>query len=273
MRAIVNGIELHYELHGSPRGWPLLLVHGFPLTGEMWSGLVELLGDQFRLIIPDLRGFGKSQLAAHIRAGESQPISIAHYADDLASLLAEIGEQRPAVIIGLSMGGYIALEFYRRYASSVVALVLADTRAEADSEVRRKERFETAQRVLSEGSHVVADSMAAKLFAPGAPKELVARWRAIMRAIAPEAIATALLAMAGRINSIPTLRTIYCPSLVMVGEEDSITPLSDALRIHGGIVACQLNIIPHAGHMTPVEQPERFAAALRQFLVEHLPRQ
>src|SRR5262245_19009856 len=133
MHAIVNGIRLHYQLYGRADGLPLLFIHGCPFTGEMWLPLVDMLEDRYCLIIPDLRGFGKSDLWLHVTPGQTVPLSMAMFADDLRLLLEEIGEDRPLIVVGLSMGGYIAFEFYRRFASNVLALVLADTRAQTDT--------------------------------------------------------------------------------------------------------------------------------------------
>src|SRR5690606_26598946 len=134
------------------------------------------------------------------------------------------GQKKPAVVVGLSMGGYVAFEFFRRHGPKVRALVLADTKAEPDTADAAKGRHEMADKVLREGTHVVADAIALKLFAKGAPAALVEDWRGIMAAAKPMGVAAALKAMALRPDSVPTLALIKVPTLVIVGEEDSITP-------------------------------------------------
>ncbi len=256
MKAQVNGIELYYDAHGS--GQPVLFIHGFPLSGRMWKDLVDPLRGRYRLIVPDLRGFGRSQVTAEA--------SMAVCAEDLAGLLDALGEAGPAVIVGLSMGGYIAFEFFRRHRGRVRGLVLADTRAEPDTPEAARDREQSAQRVLSAGCAELADSMADKLFATDAPAALKSTWRGIMRATSPAGAAAALRAMARRADSRPTLASIDVPTLVVVGETDVLTPPSTARSIHQGVAGSRLEIIAGAGHMPPVEQPARFAAVLRAFL-------
>lgn len=256
MEIQIDGIRLRYEVHGE--GEPVLLVHGFPLARELWRPLIEPLREEYRLILPDLRGHGESEA--------SPEMSMGRYAEDLAALLDHLGERRPVVLVGLSMGGYIAFEFCRRRPERVRALVLANTRAQADSEEGVRGRWETAERALREGTGVVAEGMLGKLFAPGVSDELRERWRAIMAATPPEGVAAALRAMAERPDSFDTLRRLDRPVLVIAGEEDAVVPVEDARRMQEAAWDARLEVIPGAGHLTPVEQPERFVAALRDFL-------
>lgn len=251
-----DGVRLRYEVHGE--GEPVLLVHGFPLSRELWRPLIGPLREEYRLIIPDLRGHGES--------ATSPEMSMGRYAEDLAALLDHIGERRPVVLVGLSMGGYIAFEFCRRHPERVRALVLANTRAQADTEEGARGRRETADRALREGSDVVAEGMLGKLFAPAAAAALRERWRDIMAATPPEGVAAALRAMAERPDSFDTLRRLDRPVLVVAGEEDAIIPVEDARRMQEAARNAHLAVVPGAGHLTPVEQPERFVAALRGFL-------
>jgi 3-oxoadipate enol-lactonase len=253
---VVGGVRLRYDVSGS--GEPLLLVHGFPLSRRMWQPLAERLGDDHLAIAPDLRGHGESEA--------SESVSMARYADDLAALLDEIGERRPVVLVGLSMGGYVAFEFCRRHAARVRALVLVDTRAEADSEEAARGRRESADRALQSGSGDVAEAMAGKLFAAEAPAALRERWREQMAANPPEGVAAALRAMAVRPDSFDTLRGLSVPVMIVVGEEDAITPPSAAREMAAAAPGARLEIVPGAGHLTPVEQPDRFAELLRDFL-------
>ncbi|MBW3628743.1 MAG: alpha/beta fold hydrolase [Gemmatimonadetes bacterium] len=256
MRATVRGVELHYDDSGD--GEPLLLVHGFPLSRRMWDDVVPRLDGRWRAIAPDLRGHGESAV--------SESTSMRLYAGDLAALLDELGEKRPVVIVGMSMGGYIALEFYRRHPKRVRALVLADTRATRDTPQAARVREETAAEVLRDGSQVVAEGMVERLFAPSASPELREQWKGIMAATPPAGAAAALRAMAARPDSRRLLKRLAVPVLAIVGAEDVITPASDARAIAEAAPDGRVRVISRAGHMSPVEQPAEFAAILRDFL-------
>lgn len=256
MEALIDGIRLRYEVYGE--GEPVLLVHGYPLSRELWRPTAEALWDDYRVILPDLRGHGESEA--------SEEASMERYAADLAALLDHLAERRPVVLVGLSMGGYVAFEFCRRFPERVRALVLVDTRAQPDTPEGARGRLETAERALREGSAGVADAMLGKLFASSAPEALRERWRTIMAATPPMGIAAALRGMAGRPDSFDTLRQLDRPVLIVVGEEDAITPPEDARAMQQAARAAGLEVVPGAGHLTPVEQPERFVAALRGFL-------
>lgn len=256
MQASINGVSINYQVHGADQ--PVLFVHGFPLSSQLWENVVEPMKNDYRLIIPDLRGFGESQ--------ETEEVSIGIYANDLAALLDEIGERHPVTLVGMSMGGYVAFEFFRRYPERVHALVLVDTRPQADDEQGKRGRFEMAQRVIEEGSQFVAEDMGQKLFASGASEQLKSRWSEIMSSTSPIAIAAAQRAMANRPDSTNTLDLINRPTLIIVGDEDKITPPAVAEEMHAAIAGSELEVIEGAGHMTPVEQPQRFVAVLQQFL-------
>ncbi|MBK8271072.1 MAG: alpha/beta fold hydrolase [Planctomycetes bacterium] len=252
----VNGIQTAYDVHGS--GEPVLFIHGFPLSRRLWQHMVAPLAGRNTLIMPDLRGMGQSQATSDA--------TMATYADDLAGLLDAIGQKMPVVVVGLSMGGYVAFEFFRRHRDRVRGLVFADTKAEADTPEAAKGRHETAAKVMAEGSKVVADAMTPKLFAKIAPDALVEEWRCIMSATPPMGVAAALKAMAVRPDSTRTLPEIRVPTLVIVGEEDVITPPASARTIHAGIATSQLKTIPDCGHMSPVEKPETIARMVGEFL-------
>jgi 3-oxoadipate enol-lactonase len=252
----MEGVSLHYRVQGS--GEPLLLVHGFPLSAQLWEPIIPHLEREYRLIVPDLRGHGES--------GASERVSMGRFAADLATLLDHLDERRPVVPVGLSMGGYICFEFLRRYPDRVRALVLANTRAAPDTPEQARGRHETAERVLREGSTVVADQMLEKLFAPGAPRELRDRWHRIMAATPPPGVAAALEAMAQRPDSYEALRSFERPVLIIAGAEDAIIPVADAEAMAGAAPDARLEVIPAAGHLTPLEQPDRFVEALRGFL-------
>lgn len=256
--ANVNGIQLVYKIYGS--GAPVLFIHGFPLSGALWQHVVEPLQNDYELIIPDLRGMGRSQA--------SDEAGMATYADDLATLLDAITESRPVVVVGLSMGGYISFEFFRRHRDRVRAMVLVDTRCEADTPQKARDREAMAERVKSDGAAVVAETMMGALFGPNASDELRQTWQKIISSTDPRGVTAALVAMAERPDSTATLAEIDVPALVIVGEHDALTPPDDSRTMHAGVTGSRLNIIPRAGHMSPVEQPAAFNRALRDFLLE-----
>lgn len=256
----VDGLKLHADQYGSGEAPPVLLIHGFPVNGQMWRPICELLSADLRLIVPDLRGFGRSQAAASA--------SMATYVDDCVALLDSIGEKRPVTVMGLSMGGYIAFEFFRRARSRLRALILTDTRGNPDGDEARKGRLQTAQRVLTDGSQVVADAMIDKAFGKSATADLKREWHAIMSGSSPHGVAAALRAMADRPDSTVTYREIDVPTLIIVGEEDVITPPEDARKMHAAIAGSTLEIIPKAGHMAPLERPRLVAEAVRHFMTK-----
>ncbi len=254
----ISGLKLNCETLGPSAGPPILFIHGFPLSGAMWSPVADFLRDGFRLIIPDLRGFGGSEA--------SEEASMAQYADDCLALLDAVGEKRPVAVAGMSMGGYIAFEFLRRAPKRVGRLILVDTRPGADTEEGRKARHATAEKVMAQGSAVVADPMTEKLFAASAPANLREQWRRAMLQASPRGVAAALKAMAARPDSTPDLPRISVPTLIIVGEHDSITPPAESQAMHAAIPGSTLEVIPAAGHMAAVEQPQAVAASLRRFL-------
>jgi pimeloyl-ACP methyl ester carboxylesterase len=257
----IGDVALHVVDQGS--GAPLLLVHGFPLDHSMWRGQIDALSDVCRVIAPDQRGFGQS--------GAADKMSMESMADDLASLLDALGVTQPIVYCGLSMGGYIAWQFIKRHGDRLAKLILCDTRAAADSEEARKNRFATAQKVLKEGSHVVAEGMLPKLFADSTTAEqpeVVEQTRQVIEATAPASVAAALHAMAGRIDATSILPGIKLPTLVLCGEHDALTPATEMHQVAGAMPAAQYIEIADAGHMAPLEKPAPVNAAIRQFLGE-----
>ena len=258
MNVTIDGRSLHYAVSGT--GSPILLVHGFPLSSKLWNPIVPKLEQEYRLIVPDLRGHGRSEA--------SPAVTMAEYADDLATLLDRIGETGPVVLVGMSMGGYIGFEFYRRYRDRVRAMILTNTRAQADDPQGAQGRRELARRTEQEGSAPVVEAMLPQLFGVSASQQLRDEWSEIMAATTPEGIAAALRAMAERPDSFPTLASMNCPVLVIAGDEDVLTPLEDAKAMQQAAPNAQLEVVPEAGHMSPVENPEAFLSILRRFLNE-----
>lgn len=255
----VAGIRLYAENAGGG-GPPVLFVHGFPLSGELWHPTVERLErtGESRLIVPDLRGHGRSEATAQA--------SMTRYADDLVELLDALGERRPVVFVGLSMGGIIGFEFFRRHRARLGALVLVCTRANAEPPEGLPRREAMAQAALRDGSRVVADAMIGNMFAPGVAPQLRQRWYDIMAATPAIGVAAAARALAARPDSFPTLPRIDVPTLVIAGDSDAITPPEGLREIHAGIRGSRFVTLERAGHLAPVEHPDRFADLLREFL-------
>ena len=244
------------------RGTPLLLVHGFPLDHTMWQGQIDDLSAVCRVIAPDLRGFGQSSVSAGT-------IRMEQFADDLAGLLDGLGLREPVVVCGLSMGGYVAWQFAQRHRARVAKLILCDTRAVADSAEAAAGRLKTAERVLAEGSAVVAESMLGKLFAPVTLQKqpaVVEATRQVMLRTSPQGIAAALRGMAERADFSGKLNEFDWPALVICGEHDAIATAEEMRGIAEKMPQAKFVPIQNAGHMAPLEQPIAFNSAVREFL-------
>jgi 3-oxoadipate enol-lactonase len=250
---------------GGERGAPpvptLVLLHAFPLSADMWRPQLAAAPAGWRVVAPDLAGFGHTE--------DHEPaVSPDDYAADVLALLGELGV-REAVIAGLSMGGYVAFGLYRLAPERFRALVLADTRADADSAAARESRRALLARLERGGPAAVADEMAPRLVGPTSREEqpdVEAHVRDRIRANAAAGIAHGIERMMGRADSTPLLARITCPTLIIVGEEDAVTPPEVARALHGGIPGSRLATIPRAGHLPNLEQPEAFNAALTGFL-------
>jgi 3-oxoadipate enol-lactonase len=255
----VNGVNLAVEVHGE--GPAVLFVHGYPLDHTIWRDQIDAL-EGYRRIAPDLRGMGRSD-APDLGYGLST------YAADLAALLDALGVER-VVLCGLSMGGYIAFEFLRRWPERVRGVVLMDTRAEADGAEARRGRDAAAATAREQGAGAVAEAMLPKLLAPGTLErspETVERIRRMIAATPVAGIVGALAAMRDRPDSTDLLSTLdSVPVLVLVGQEDALTPPDAARRMAGLIPRARLIQVAGAGHIPPVERPSDTTAALRDFL-------
>lgn len=262
-RARVRGIEVAYDAAGAEGGEPVVLLHGFPFNRSMWREQVEALRDTHRVITPDLRGHGASEVGAGAATMEEA-------AQDIASLLDELNVGS-ASVAGLSIGGYVALAFYRLFPERVRSLVLADTRAQGDTDEARRAREENAGRVLREGMGAIADLMLPKLFAPATLEqnpEVVARVREMILTTKPEGAAAALRGMAVRSDQTDLLKEIRVPVLILVGGEDAITPPADSELMRSRIEGSRLEIIGGAGHVSNVERPAEFNRALAGVLAD-----
>jgi pimeloyl-ACP methyl ester carboxylesterase len=244
---------------------PVVLLHAFPLSAAMWAAQRDALaGDGRQVLTPDQRGFGGRPL------GDEVP-SLDVVADDVAGLLDAAGLDR-VVLGGLSMGGYVAMAFLRRFAGRVAALVLADTKASADPEPARENRERIARTVLAERSpRVLLDEVLPSLVGEttaGSRPDVLDRVRTLVEAAEPEAVAWAQRAMAARADSFGALRATNVPALVIVGEEDRLTTVDDARAMADALPNGRLLTVPGAGHLTAMEDPAEFTAILRGFLAE-----
>ena len=259
MKVEVNGIKIDCRDEGE--GLPVILVHAFPLNQTMWDDQVAALRAKCRAITLDLRGFGRSGFA-------SSTHSIEQMASDVRGLMKALGIDR-AVLVGLSMGGYISLAFYRNYPECVRALVLADTRASSDTEDARERRIKSAEKAEREGPGAIADDVVPMLLGRSTMStrpDLIARTREMVESNSPAGIAAAQRAMAARRDSTDLLVAMNIPVLVIVGSEDSLTPAAEAETMHRAIRGSRLQVIEGAGHLSNLEQPLIFNAALREFL-------
>jgi pimeloyl-ACP methyl ester carboxylesterase len=258
-RLTVNGVSLAVEVRGE--GPAILFVHGYPLDRTIWRDQIDSL-EGYRRIAPDLRGMGQSD-APDLGYG------MGIYADDLAALLDALGVNE-VVLCGLSMGGYVIFEFLRRWRHRVRALILMDTRAEADSTEARRARDAAAATARDGGAGAVGGAMLPKMLATGSEErapELLDRVRRMMAATPVAGMVGALAAMRDRHDStglLPTLADL--PTLVLVGEEDVLAPPDAARRMAALIPGARLVVIPGAGHLPPVERPSETTAEIREFL-------
>jgi 3-oxoadipate enol-lactonase len=262
MLADVNGIKLAYSdsVEGSP---VVLLAHGFPLNRSMWDPQLGPLRARARVIAPDLRGFGASE------AGPPGPLTMDQHADDLAALLGHLGVREPVVFCGLSMGGYIAFAFWRRHRERIRALVLADTRATADSPEARQDRLAMAAKAEEVGSAQPAiDSMLPRMFSPSLRPDAPPRRQveAMMAGTSARAVADGQRGLAARPDSLGLLPTIAVPWLGLVGEHDALTPPREAERMVAALPNAQMEVIPQAGHLANLENPDAVTQALLAFV-------
>lgn len=251
--------EIAYTVMGD--GPPLVLLHPFPAHHELWFPAAQALTSRYRVILPDLRGHGESD------AGEGAATMDKH-AGDLARVLDEAGAGR-AVFCGVSIGGYILFEFWRRYRARIEGLVLCDTRSQAETAESRATRLKSAADVLEYGTEKFVDGMVQKVIGKttlAARPDLVDGARRMMLKMSAEDVAQVQQGMADRPDSTPTLRTIDVPTLILVGEEDTLTTVADVESMRRHIPGSQIKVIPKAGHYAVWEQSEQVGKVLRQFV-------
>jgi 3-oxoadipate enol-lactonase len=261
MKIRVNNLTLNYTERGLPQGSPIIFIHGFPFNHSMWEPQMKALPNHFRAITYDVRGHGESDVA-------DGQYSIEFFVDDLIALMDHLVIKQ-AVLCGLSMGGYIALRAIERHPDRVSGLILCDTRSEADPDEGKVKRSATVRSVRTGGVAAFAAEFVKLVFAPETFKTnplLVASIREMIEANKPLGICGTALALAGRTDTTKALASIRVPTLVIVGEHDSLTPPDAARSMQSKIAGSELQIIPHAAHLSNLENSVEFNKHLVGFL-------
>jgi 3-oxoadipate enol-lactonase len=260
MPQITSGdTEIFYEVVGN--GAPVVLLHPFPVNHEFWMPAVQTLITRYRVILPDLRGHGNSGI------GEG-PATMAKHAADIARILDNEDVGR-APFIGISIGGYVLFEFWRRNPGRVAALGLCNTKAQSDTPEARAVRLQAAADVMERGTEPFFESMATKLFGKTTQQsrpDLIDGALRMMRKMSPEDVAQVQRGMAQRPDSVETLKTINVPTMILTGDEDIFTGVAEAELMRQNIRGSQMKVIPKAGHYSPWEQPGEVGQILRQFV-------
>jgi pimeloyl-ACP methyl ester carboxylesterase len=259
MRLRSDDAEIVYDVIGS--GAPVVLLHPFPVSHAFWTPAVPLLSTRYRLILPDLRGHGDSEIG-------QGPALMEKHARDIARVL-DAESISKAAFIGCSIGGYILFEFWRRFRDRVTALALCDTRPQADTAEARANRLKAAADVLEQGASPFIETMIPKLMGRttvATRPDLVDGARRMMNKMPAQNISLVQRGMAERPDSVADLQSINVPTLIVIGNEDILSTPADGELMRQHIPGSKLKIIPKAGHYAPWEQPEAVGTVLRQFL-------
>ena len=255
MELMLSGRRLAFDV-GEGHGVPLVFLHAFPFDRRFFADAAQRLSARARTVVPDLRGFGASDLGG--------AFALTDLADDVAAVLDQLGIER-AVVAGISMGGYVALAFADRHPQRLLGLVLCDTKAGPDTAEARSARGEAIALVRSEGVAAYVDKQLPRLLAASAPAALQAHVRALA-AQRPDAVVAGLEALRDRPDRRPELARIRCPTLVVVGAEDVLTPPAEAAAMTTAITNAVLIELPGVGHLANLEAPLEFAQAVAGFV-------
>jgi 3-oxoadipate enol-lactonase len=252
--------DIFYESQGD--GAPVVLLHPFPIHHGFWQQVSQILSAQYRLILPDLRGLGVSA------PGEG-PATMDKHAEDLRRVCddARVGK---AVFVGVSIGGYLLFEFWRRYRDRALGLAFCNTRAGAETDEGKKGRLEAAQKIEERGTEQFVDGLIPRLIGETTRRnrpDIVDEARRMALVSTGKGLIANQLGMAERPDSMPTLATITVPTLFIGGTEDVGAPPSEIERMHAGVRGSKMRMIQNAGHYAAMERPEEFAEILREFLV------
>jgi 3-oxoadipate enol-lactonase len=261
MKIKLNNCIINYAERGLPQGTPVVFVHGFPFDHTMWEPQMKALPNHFRAITYDVRGHGASEV------GDGQ-YTIEFFVDDLIALLDHLVIDK-VILCGLSMGGYIALRAYERHPGRFKAMVFCDTKSEADSNEAKIKRSATLRTVKSDGVGVFADEFVKAIFAAETFRthpEVVESIKSTILSNSPIGICGAAIALATRTDTSGVLSKISVPTLILVGEEDKLTPPAASEAMHRQIAGSELHVIGHAGHMSNLENAPEFDKHLIEFL-------
>lgn len=260
MKTRINDINIAYDDQGE--GLPIVFIHGFPLSRQLWKPQIRGLSDVAQVIVPDLRGHGESESTSGV-----YPMDL--LASDVNALLNKLEVQAPIILCGLSMGGYIAFAFYRLYKERLAGLILAATRAGADSEEGKNMRDQTAAKAMEEGVGAVAQGMLPKLMSPVTYErkpELVSFTQDMMNSISVNGMVGDLLGMKERPDSSALLNEIQIPTLILHGVDDTLIPVAEAESMEAALPNGRLRVLPEAGHLLNLEQPILFNQEIGRFL-------
>jgi pimeloyl-ACP methyl ester carboxylesterase len=258
MIALCGNIEIGYDDVGT--GTPVVFLHGFPHNRTLWSPQVHALVDRARCIAPDLRGFGDTTA--------DRPFTVDQYADDVICLIDALRIER-AVVVGLSMGGYVAFALWRKHRTRVRALVLADTRAGIDTEDVRRRREDLITLAREKGSAAIADAMITGMLGKSTRErcpEIIETVYRMLAAAPIDGVVGALEAMLARPDATTALASIDVPTLIVVGDEDVLTPVKESQAMHRGIRGSRLEVLSGAGHVSNFERPAAFNHVVSEFL-------
>ena len=256
--SISHGVRQVYD---QGDGQALLFIHGFPLNHRMWCEQLEEFSRDYRVIAPDLCGFGGSDSVS-----DDAVLTMKQFSDELVEILLTLDLDIPVHLVGLSMGGYILGQFQKDHAMRIASMVFCDTKSTADTEEVKSNRHKTARVVLEAGSSSLAEVMGSKLFAPNTPASIFDEVKTMIVDASPAGIAAASRGMAEREDFTDQLQTFRVPTLVVAGEYDSISPPAEMQTMAEKIPDSEFIEIANAGHMSPLENPQDFNAALRAFL-------
>jgi 3-oxoadipate enol-lactonase len=259
-RSINGGVISYYEnnAHGKPC---LLFLHAFPFNKEIWKDQLAYFANDFYVLAPDFRGFGNSS------KGYKHP-SIDLFTDDIKILLESLGIEK-ANICGLSLGGYVTLQFVKKYPQLVQSLILCDTQCREDTKLEMTERYKTVDDIIAYGLHYFSEVLLPRLVSENSflyNQGLMRTLRAMIYSGRRDAIVFTIMALARRDDTCDILKGIEKPSLIMVGQHDKVTPVSEAIYLHQNIKGSVLKIIPDAGHLSNIDSPSVFNESLAVYL-------
>lgn len=252
----VSDVRIAYDDRGE--GLPIVFIHGFPLSRQMWRHQLEALSERWRTIALDLPGFRESS-----KPKEYSIKSLAKYVVDFMEKI----DARPAIIAGHSMGGYILFEIVRRFPGSVLSMILVNTRAEADTEEARERRMRAIKRIRDEGKEAFLREFLPQLLAPKNRGKLLGELEEICMGVSEEVLVETLKALAERPDNTDLLPKIKAPALIVAGKEDPLVPPESSLTMARMIPKSALAVLSDTGHLSPLEAPEKFNEAVSRFIM------